>query len=139
MPDTEAYTEFPRVMGLLREQKVRSFVSLPLTSAHRRLGTMNFGAAEPGVFSEDTLEFPQLVAAQLAVAVDNALNFEEAQTLHHQLARDRDRLQLLLDLNNRVVSNLDLRELFAAISSGIRRVMACDYAGLSLPDPEKKR
>jgi formate hydrogenlyase transcriptional activator len=137
--DTETYKQFPRVMSLLREQNVRSFCSLPLTSAHRRLGTMNFGAAEPGVFSEDALQFPQLVAAQLAVAVDNALNFEQAQTLHHQLSRDRDRLQLLLDLNNRVVSNLDLRELFAEISSGIRRVMACDYAGLSLPDPDKDR
>jgi formate hydrogenlyase transcriptional activator len=137
--DTETCGQFPRVMKLLREQNVRSFCSLPLTSAHRRLGTMNFGAAEPGAFSENELEFPQLVAAQLAVAVDNALIFEEAQTLHHQLARDRDRLQLLLDLNNRVVSNLDLRELFGAISSGIRRVMACDYAGLSLPDPEKDR
>jgi formate hydrogenlyase transcriptional activator len=137
--DTETFGKFPRVMSLLREQNVRSFCSLPLTSAHRRLGTMNFGAAEPAAFSEDALQFPQLVAAQLAVAVDNALNFEQAQTLHHQLSRDRDRLQLLLDLNNRVVSNLDLRELFAEISSGIRRVMACDYAGLSLPDPDKDR
>ena len=137
--DTEKCAQFPRVMQLLREQNVRSFCSIPLTSAHRRLGTMNFGAAELGAFSADALEFPQLVAAQLAVAVDNALNFEESQKLHHQLSRDRDRLQLLLDLNNRVVSNLDLRELFRAISSGIRRVMACDYAGLSLPDPDKDR
>ncbi len=137
--DTEKATQFPRIMSLLREQNVRSFVSLPLTSAHRRLGTLNFGAAEVGAFAADELEFPQMVAAQLAVAVDNALNAEEAQKLHHQLARDRDRLQLLLDLNNRVVSNLDLRELFRAISSGIRRVMACDYAGLSLPDSEKER
>jgi formate hydrogenlyase transcriptional activator len=98
---------------------------------------MNFGSDEAGAFTPDDLEFPRLVAAQLAVAVDNALNFEEAQSLQHQLARDRDRLQLLLDLNNRVVSSLDFRELFRAISSGIRRVMECDYAGLSLPDPEK--
>lgn len=137
--DTHADERFPRVMQLLRAQEVRSFCSLPLTSAHRRLGTMNFGAEEPGTFTLEDLEFPRLVAAQLAVAVDNALNFEEAQSLHHQLARDRDRLQLLLELNNRVVSNLDLRELFRAISSGIRRVMECDYAGLSLPDPEKEQ
>ncbi len=137
--DTYADERFPRVMQLLRAQEVRSFCSLPLTSAHRRLGTMNFGAEEPGTFTLEDLEFPRLVAAQLAVAVDNALNFEEAQSLHHQLARDRDRLQLLLDLNNRVVASLDLRELFRAISSGIRRVMECDYAGLSLPDPEKEQ
>jgi formate hydrogenlyase transcriptional activator len=135
--DTEGDARFPRVMQLLRKQKVRCFCSLPLTSAHRRLGTMNFGSDEAGAFTPDDLEFPRLVAAQLAVAVDNALNFEEAQSLQHQLARDRDRLQLLLDLNNRVVSSLDFRELFRAISSGIRRVMECDYAGLSLPDPEK--
>ncbi|MGA9247981.1 MAG: sigma 54-interacting transcriptional regulator, partial [Candidatus Acidiferrales bacterium] len=137
--DTHSDERFPRVMKLLRAQDVRSFCCLPLTSAHRRLGTMNFGSEEPGTFTLKDLEFPRLVAAQLAVAVDNALNFEEAQSLHHQLARDRDRLQLLLDLNNRVVSSLDLRELFRAISAGIRRVMECDYAGLSLPDPEKER
>ncbi len=136
--DTRGDERFPRVMKLLRAQSVRSFCSLPLTSAHRRLGTMNFGSEEPGTFTLEDLEFPTLVAAQLAVAVDNALNFEEAQSLHHQLARDRDRLQLLLDLNNRMVSSLDLRELFRAISSGIRRVMECDYAGLSLPDPDKE-
>jgi GAF domain-containing protein len=136
--DTHNDERFPRVMQLLREQNVRCFCSLPLTSAHRRLGTMNFGSDEAGAFTPDDLEFPQLIAAQLALAVDNALNFEEAQSLQHQLARDSDRLQLLLDLNNRVVSSLDFRELFRAISSGIRRVMECDYAGLSLPDPEKQ-
>src|SRR5260370_37431494 len=114
--DTHADERFPRVMELLRAQDVRSFCSLPLTSAHRRLGTMNFGAVESGTLALEDLEFPRLVAAQLAVAVDNALNFEEAQSLHHRLARDRDRLQLLLDLNNRVVSSLALRELFRAIS-----------------------
>ena len=137
--DTEQETRFPRVMRELRQENVRSFCSLPLTSAHRRLGTINFGSREPRAFQTEDLEFPKLVAAQVAVAVDNALNFEEAQALHHQLARDRDRLQLLLDLNNRVVSNLELRELFSAISSGIRRVLQCDYAGLSLPHPERER
>lgn len=137
--DTQTEKRFSRVMEQLRQENVRSFCSLPLTSAHRRLGTISFGSREPGAFHLEDLEFPKLVAAQVAVAVDNALNFEEAQALHHQLARDRDRLQLLLDLNNRVVSNLELRELFSAISSGIRRVLQCDYAGLSLPDPDKEK
>lgn len=137
--DTQTEKRFSRVMEQLRQENVRSFCSLPLTSAHRRLGTISFGSREPGAFHLEDLEFPKLVAAQVAVAVDNALNFEEAQALHHQLARDRDRLQLLHDLNNRVVSNLELRELFSAISSGIRRVLQCDYAGLSLPDPDKEK
>ena len=132
--DTLAEKRFPRVMKELSDHDVRSVAMFPLTSAHRRLGTLNFGSETPGAYKVGELDFPQLVASQVAVAVDNALHFQEAQSLQSQLARDRDRLQLLLDLNNRLVSNLDLRELFLAISSSVRRTMGCDYASLSLPD-----
>jgi formate hydrogenlyase transcriptional activator len=47
-----------------------------------------------------------------------------------------DRLQLLLDVTNQVVSNLQLRELLRAISASVRRVMQCDLVGVFLPDSE---
>jgi len=50
-----------------------------------------------------------------------------------------DRLQLLLDVTNQVVSNLQLRDLLCAISGNIRRVMQCDCASLALPDAENKQ
>src|SRR6202521_3248235 len=50
-----------------------------------------------------------------------------------------DRLQLLLDITNQVVSNLQLRDLLLAISSSVRRVMQCDVVSVSLPDSEMKR
>jgi len=40
------------------------------------------------------------VAQQVAVAVDNALNHEAAAVYEQELARERDRLRLLLELNN---------------------------------------
>src|SRR3989475_308473 len=83
--DIERETRFARVTKLLREQKVRSFCSLPLTSAHRRLGTLDFGAEETGAYTPDGIAFPLLVASQVAVAVDNALHFQEAQALQSQL------------------------------------------------------
>src|SRR5260370_11549913 len=49
-----------------------------------------------------------------------------------------DRLQLLLDVTNQVVSNLQLRDVLRAISGTIRRVMQCDCASLALPDTENK-
>lgn len=52
----------------------------------------------------------------------------------HQLARERDRLQLLLEVNNILVSNLDLRELLSAISVCLRRVLSHDAAALALYD-----
>ncbi len=47
----------------------------------------------------------------MAVAVDNALNFERAQAYQRQLAQERDRLRVLLEVNNAVVSKLDLHAL----------------------------
>jgi formate hydrogenlyase transcriptional activator len=50
-----------------------------------------------------------------------------------------DRLQLLLEVTNQVVSNLQLRDLLRAISGNIRRVMQCDCASLALPNAENKQ
>lgn len=51
-----------------------------------------------------------------------------------QLTRERDRLQLLLEVNNALVSNLNLQELLTAISVCLRRVLSHDAAVLSLYD-----
>ena len=134
--DIEEDTRFPQVMQHLREHGVRSFCCLPLTTAHRRLGALAIGRAERGAYSPPEVAFAQLVAAQVAVAVDNALHAQEAQALQQQLAREHDRLHLLLEVNNSVVAHLDLRPLFQAISATLRRVMPCDYVGVALADVE---
>lgn len=54
-----------------------------------------------------------------------------------QLEIERDRLRLLLEINNAVVTILDLRELLSAIAASLRRVMPHEYIGLSLYDDEK--
>src|SRR5437660_9324096 len=47
-----------------------------------------------------------------------------------------DRLKLLLDLNNTIVSNLELRELLRVICGSVRQMMHCDSVSVNLPDPE---
>jgi formate hydrogenlyase transcriptional activator len=64
----------------------------------------------------------------------NEIDLLETRSLALELQRERDRLQLLLDLNNRVASDLDLRQVFQAISSEIRRIFKCDFVGLARPD-----
>ncbi len=129
---------FPRAFELFREHDVNSFCVFPLTSAHRRVGALGFGRAEEGGYSEKELEFGKLVAAQVAVALDNALHYDEALLLQKELARERDRLRLVLEVNNSVVSNLELRDLFHAISTSLRRLISHDSATLLLPDPHDR-
>ena len=78
--------------------------------------------------------FMQRVAAQVAVAVDNALNFEAAEAYQTQLARERDRLQVLLEINNLLVSTRDPAAVFKGIVSSLKPVLQHDYTSLALLD-----
>jgi formate hydrogenlyase transcriptional activator len=132
-------SRFPALMEMLRQEGVKSFCLLPLTTAQRRLGAMGFGRGVAYRYSGVQVEFMQQVARQVAVAVDNALNYQRAQAYQQQLAQERDRLRVLLEVNNAVVSHLDLRQLFDAIAASLRRVMHHEYTSLALYDPETKR
>jgi formate hydrogenlyase transcriptional activator len=137
--DTKAEDRFPEIMQLLLTHNIRSMCMLPLTTAHRRLGAMGFGSTHSAAYGEDEIEFLSLVTRQVAVAVDNALSHQDAQEYQSQLAHERDRWRVLLEVNNAIVSNLDRHELFAAISAALRRVVCHDYISLALLDAEKKR
>ena len=54
------------------------------------------------------------------------------------LKRERDQLDLLLDLTNAVVSQLDTRELFRAVAPAIRRCVNADIAALSVYDEDAR-
>src|SRR6185369_13347867 len=66
----------------------------------------------------------------------NALSFESAEKARRELMAERDRLRLLLEVNNAVVTHLDLHELLAAISASLRAVLHHEFISLSLYDPE---
>jgi formate hydrogenlyase transcriptional activator len=134
MTHLEEETRFPELMKLLRENGVQSICAVPLTTAQRRLGVLSFGRVTPHKYGEDEVTFMQQVARQVAVAVDNALNFERAQAYQRQLAEERDRLRVLLEVNNAIVSKLDEHALFSAISASLRRLIHHEYTSLALFD-----
>ena len=133
--DTSEEDRYPEFMQRLREAGVRSFAVVPLTTAQRRLGAMGFGRLMPQRITEIELQFMKRVACQVAVAVDNALNLESSQAYQTQLAHERDRLRVLLDVNNVLVTSLELPELFRGIVSTLQRVIHHDYTSLALLDP----
>src|SRR3989449_156767 len=136
--DVEKETRFPRVTEVMRQQGVKSYCVVPLTTAQRRLGALGFGSLQEATYDGSDLEFLQQVAKQVAVAVDNALNSQSVQSHQQNLARERDRLRLLLEVNNAVVSRLDLRDVFAATAASLRRVIPHVLASLYLYDPDSE-
>jgi formate hydrogenlyase transcriptional activator len=131
IPDVNAESRWPKIMQVLRTNQIVSSAWLPLTTAQHRLGALMFGFVSGGPL-ESQLDFMRQVSAQVAVAVDNTLNFENAETYQQQLARERDRLRVLLEITNVLVSELDIRELFPSITACLRRVMPSEYSSLAL-------
>jgi formate hydrogenlyase transcriptional activator len=79
---------WPRLLEIVEPYGVQSYCWLPLTTARRRLGTLVFTSKEPGAYDTADVNFLQQVANQVAVAVENALAFQEIETLNHQLQRE---------------------------------------------------
>jgi formate hydrogenlyase transcriptional activator len=135
IPDVDKETRFPRLHGILKEYGIRAHLTFPLTTAHGRLGTFAVGSDEPDVYSGEDVRFLALVADQIAVAIDDALHFAALRQTKSELEKRNQRLQLLLDVNNSIASNLELRDLLLAISANVRKVMQADFVGVALPDP----
>src|SRR5882762_6681350 len=129
-------SRFPALKRILSELNIGSTCTLPLTTAHRRFGVIEVGSSHPNAYPEEEVRFLSLVADHVALTIEGALNFEEAQRAQAELQSNNERLKLLLDLTNHIVSNLDLRDLLRAISASVRRVMKCDAVGVLLPDSE---
>lgn len=125
-------TLFPEFTFRMRQVGLQSLCAFPLTTAHRRLGSLIIASTQPNAYSPEEVGFCSLVADQIALATDDAINFQASQ-------KAQQRLQLLLDLTNRVVSNLNLREVLREISAQVRRVMDCEGVGIDLPSPEDGR
>src|SRR5438445_10967322 len=76
IPFLDAETRCPAVAEMLKNRGVRSVCVLPLTTVHRRLGGLALGSTEADAYSEEEVSFLSFVADQVAMAVDDALNFD---------------------------------------------------------------
>jgi formate hydrogenlyase transcriptional activator len=134
--DAAQENRFPILVDLVRANGIQCFCILPLLTAQRKLGGLTFGSLRRNAYSREDIEFMVQVARQVAVAVDNALNFETARAYEEQLARERDRLRALLEINNAVVTHLDHKALFHAISASLRQTFGLDYVSLLIYEKE---
>jgi formate hydrogenlyase transcriptional activator len=127
---------FSAVVPRLSENGVQSFCTVPLTTALGRLGAMGFGSLQKHEYQEDEIAFMQEVAKQVAVAVDNVLHDERVRSMQRELSRERDRFRLLLEVNNAVVSHLNMDDVFASVSASLQRVIQHDGCSLMLYEPD---
>src|SRR5262249_8947492 len=90
-PDWRQETRFPEYANLLCKLSIASTCALPLARGQRRLGVLTLGSSVAQAYSEDETRFLLLVANQLALVLDAAVNLHSSELL-------QDRMKLILGL-----------------------------------------
>jgi formate hydrogenlyase transcriptional activator len=116
IPRVEAETRFHDAIEYMRHQGMQSACALPLTTPRRRLGILLQASHEPCAYDAEDVAFLSLIANQVALAIDDALNHG---ALQQSLAVEQDRMRNLEasdELLRALSTDLDIRHVFPQIS-----------------------
>jgi formate hydrogenlyase transcriptional activator len=90
VPDLSVEAHFrPEVLEIYRQFGIRSGFWVPLTTVRRRFGALGFSARMLDAYSPEEREFMQHVARHVAIAVENALAFEEINGLRKRMEDEK--------------------------------------------------
>ncbi len=127
IPRLEQENRWPDLLDVARAHGISSLLLIPLTTGNHRLGLLILGFFNPSETTQREMDFIHRVASEFAVTIDSHLS-------RQQYLRERDRLQLLFDLTNALVSKLSPDALFSAIAEQLHKVVAFDVVALTLLD-----
>src|SRR5271165_670987 len=122
-----------------RVDQAESAYIFPISTPRSKLGALVFVRQERLEFSPADVELMRSIAGHVAVALENALAISTVEAYQRDLTRERDRLRLLLEINNHVVTILDINDLFRAASASIRKHFANDFTSFMLFDGRSDR
>ncbi len=106
---------------------IYSYCVLPLIVSQSCLGALGIGGSQIDAYHEEEVSFLQRVAKLVALAIEGLLS-------RQALREEKERLQMLLEVNAALVSSLDVQKLFPAISEFMRGVIHHDFAAVALYD-----
>jgi len=122
--DVENEKDFVDLMASARSHGAWSMCLLQLTPPRRLQGALVFGTTYRHDSNAEDLELISTVAKHLGVPLENSQNFDEARSCHQLPAREREWPRTVFDVNNNVISHLELGDLFQAVSAALRRFFA---------------
>lgn len=102
-----------------------SYCVVPLITSKNCSGALGVGSIQEDLYSQRDLDFLQQTAKLVSLAIDNILS-------RNALHQEKERLQMLLEVNATLVSSLDVQKLFPSISEFIRDTVRHDLAFIAL-------
>jgi formate hydrogenlyase transcriptional activator len=137
VPDiSEEMFKHPELDPFAPESIGRSTYLLPVSTSHQHYGVLVVTKDRGQDFVPGDVELLHSLASHVAVALECALARESTELYQRQVVTERDRLRLLLEINNHIVSKLDIKELFRSASASIRKYFRNDFTAFWLIDKQ---
>jgi formate hydrogenlyase transcriptional activator len=100
-----------------------------VSTSQQRYGILVVTKDRGQEFVPEDVELLRSLTSHVAVALECALARDCAEQYQRELATERDRLRLLLEMNNHVVSKLNIDNLFRSASASIHSYFRNDFTG----------
>jgi phosphoserine phosphatase RsbU/P len=110
---------------------VRTELAVPMTARGRLVGVIDLQSTRVNAYSVYDRALLRLIAARVAVAIDNA-------RLYHRVDRQNRTLKTLANISREFSSILDLNALLPKIINTMRELIAYDAFSILLVDPDAK-
>jgi formate hydrogenlyase transcriptional activator len=122
MPDVaQEMLKHPALAPFAAESVGRPTYAFPVSTSQQRYGLLVVTKDRGQEFLPEDVELLSSLASHVAVALECALARDRAELYQRQVMKERDRLQLLLEVNNHIVSKLEVDELFQAVAASMRK------------------
>jgi formate hydrogenlyase transcriptional activator len=116
----------------------RPSYAFPVSTALQRYGILAVTKDRGQEFPREDVELLSSLASHVAVALECALAKDRAEQYQRELASERDRLRLVLDINNHV-AKLDMDDVLRSASASIRSYFGCDAVSFWVLNEESGR
>ncbi|HJY90845.1 MAG TPA: GAF domain-containing protein, partial [Candidatus Acidoferrum sp.] len=140
LPDvSEEMLKHPELAPFAAQSSGRSTYVFPLFTAQQQYGLLTVTKERGQEFTREDVELLRSLTSHVALALECALARDSAEQYQRELATERDRLRLLLEINNHVVSKLDMDDLFRSASASIRSYFGNHLTGFWLLEKDSHR
>jgi formate hydrogenlyase transcriptional activator len=139
LPDvSQEMLKLPELASFAAQSVGRSTYLFPVSTAQKRYGMLALTKDRGQEFDPEDVKLMHSMASHVAVALECALARDRAEQYQRELSNERDRLRLVLEINNHV-AKLDINHVLRSASSSIRLYFGSDFTAFWILDKESNR
>src|SRR5271165_4751441 len=133
VPDlSQEMLKHPELAPFAPEVAGRSAYLFRVSTSQKRYGVLSTPKLQGQQFAPEEVEMVRALASHVADALECALARDTAELYHREVVKQRDHLGLLLEINNHIVTKLEVQELFQAVAGSMRKHLGNDMTSLWL-------